>query len=356
MAHNLEIRNGQASFIAKGEKAWHGLGTYVDQAMTAEEVIKGANLDYEVKRTSITASITPSDPETDPEETPILRSPIDGVYANYRTDTNDVLGVVRERYTIVQNREAFGFFDTIIDKDEAVFETAGTLGVGEKIFVTAKLPKDLLVKGEPIEQYLLLMNSHDGSSSVLCGFTNIRVVCQNTLNMAIGMKGENLGNKVSIHHKMGAAERIKEASRIMDIQSKYAAEVTEILNNFANTRLSEPQMKGFITKVLKSEVAPKLDEEGREIYSTRLQNLSDKVYEFAYGHPTQQTDSTLGTLYGAVNAVSGYFTHLKQYSSNEARFKDIQLGNGNMKIMKAMTFAQEGLKTIGTANDIFLLN
>ena len=352
MAHNLENRNGKVSFVAKGEKAWHGLGTYVNEAMTSEEVIKIARLDYPVKKAEITATI-PAIPilsdDVDLEQGISLRQPIDNYFATYREDTNDVLGVVRSRYEVIQNKDAFGFFDSIIDKDEACFETAGTLGVGEKIFVTCKLPNDLMIKGEPINQYLLLMNSHDGSSSLLCGFTNVRVVCQNTLNMALG----SLGNKISIPHKLGAKEKLAEASRIMHIHSKYSDEVNMLLNTFADTKLSDEQMKGFIRMVMQVE-KPKVNEEGGEIVSTRLNNLTDAIFDFAVGHHTQQTDSTLGTLYGGINAISGYYTHMKNYSTKEEQFKDIQLGRGNSKIMKAMAIAEKGLKTHNTLNDIFL--
>ena len=133
MAHNLNFnkKTGTWSFASHLEKAWHGLGQVVEKAMTSEEAIKLANLDYQVEKAKVTFEAN-NQPNV-----------IDGYYATYRTDNNQYLGMVKSRYEIVQNTEAFGFFDSIIDEGEAIFETAGVLGNGERIFVTAKLPDDM---------------------------------------------------------------------------------------------------------------------------------------------------------------------------------------------------------------------
>jgi phage/plasmid-like protein (TIGR03299 family) len=168
MAHKLNFNKGNQtySFASNSEKAWHGLGQVVDQAMTAEEAIKLANLDYQVEKAPLYAGIEVPQPDGG-QEVPKIYSPYEDRVATYRTDTNEVLGLVGGRYEIVQNKEAFGFFDAIINEGEAIFETAGALGKGERIFVTAKLPNDLLVNGEAMEKYIILTNSHDGSSSII---------------------------------------------------------------------------------------------------------------------------------------------------------------------------------------------
>ena len=220
MAHmlNFNKRTGTWSFASNSEKAWHGLGQVVNGAMTAEEAIKNANLDYEVDKTNVYFNCG-----TD------CMSEIDGYFATYRKDTNDYLGMVKSRYEIVQNRDAFGFFDAIIDSGEAIFETAGALGNGERIFLVAKLPDDFEIAGEKIEKYIMLTNSHDGSSSVIAGMTNIRVVCNNTLQAAL----KGLENKVSIDHVSGAKNKLKEAHRVMGIASKYSGDDKDIFNQMA---------------------------------------------------------------------------------------------------------------------------
>ena len=328
MAHqiNYNKKKGTHSFATNGEVAWHGLGQVVDKAMTAEEAIKQANLDYEVNKTEIYAGIK--------TENDKIYLPYKEKFATYRTDTNETLGLVGGRYEIVQNKEAFGFFDAIIDKGEAIFETAGCLGKGERIFVTAKLPNDFTVKGEECNKYLLLTNSHDGSSSIMVGFTSIRVVCNNTLQASL----KNLENKVSIQHKGNAKEKLAEAYRVMEIASKYMNEVDEVFNQMAKTKIEDDNLKKYIEDVMKSDYLVKksvVSEELKEEVSTRLKNQVERIYEFALTHPTQTTEAAKGTVWGAYNAISGYFNYEVNFDSAEEKFTSQYFGSANKKIVKA---------------------
>jgi len=322
MAHKLNFsqKTGTYSFASHSEKAWHGLGQIVDKAMTAEEAIKNANLDYEVQKSKIQFE-TPDGPGGD----------IDGFFATYRTDTKEFLGMVRGRYEIVQNKDAFSFFDAIIDQGEAIFETAGAIGKGEKIFLTAKLPDDLMIGGEKIEKYLMLTNSHDGSSSILAGLTHIRIVCNNTLQAAL----KDLSNKVSIEHTAGANQKLKEAYRVMGISSKYSAEVYEIFNKMTDVKMDEGQYRDYIHKVLKPTFVPKGKELNENEISTRLQNMVDATTEFAFTHPTQTTPEATGTLWGAYNAISGYYNYIKTYKKAEDKFTSQFFGLANTKMLKS---------------------
>jgi len=320
MAHNLNFNNGQWSFAAKGEKAWHGLGQYVSEAMTSEQAIKLGGLDYLVEKRPLFAPAKGNQYVEVPN-----------YFSNVRTDTDQVLGVVKTRYRIVQNRDAFSFFDSIIDQGEAIFETAGALGKGERIFITAKLPEDMLVKGERVEKYIMLTNSHDGSTTIIAGFTPIRVVCNNTLTAAL--KG-GLDNKVSISHTASAESRLKEASRLMGIASKYMTEVNTIFENMTTKKLSDLEIKHFIETVMKNETK-ETDKEA----STRMKNLLDQVYSFTVSHPTQTTEAAYRTLWGVYNGISGFYTHMKDYKNADQRMKDITYGYANEKVSKAFDLA-----------------
>lgn len=152
------------------ERPWHGIGTVVDTAPTSADAIKLAKLDWNINQVPVMANGVE----------------IPNYFANIRSDTNQALGVVRGRYKVVQNTEAFDFVDGIIEsKDvECRYETAGSLFNGRKIFLLVRLPnKELL--GDDVENYLFFTNSHDGSSALTAGITNVRVVCNNTLQMAI---------------------------------------------------------------------------------------------------------------------------------------------------------------------------
>lgn len=322
MAHKLNFnkQRGSWSFASHAEKPWHGLGKIVQEAMTAEQAIKLANLDYEVDKSHIHYYDTKGVPVQ-----------IDGYWATYRTDNGDNLGMVKSRYEIVQNRDAFAFFDAIIDSGEAIFETAGALGKGERIFLLAKLPDDIRVGGEKIEKYIMLTNSHDGSSSVIAGMTNIRVVCNNTLQAAL----KGLENKVSIGHIQGAKERLKQAYKVMNISSVYSAAVQDMFNRMTEVKWDEGQYQSYFEKVLKPEYKVQMTaKEGKEM-STRLKNMVDATMQFAATHHTQTNDEAKGTLWGAYNAVSGYYNYIKPYDSTEAKFNSQFFGSANNKVLKA---------------------
>jgi len=329
--HNLNFNKklGTWSFASHSEVAWHGLGQIVQTAMTSEEAIKLANLDYQVEK----GDVRFSDSEG-------VSYPISGYYATYRTDTQDYLGMVKSRYEIVQNKDAFAFFDAIIDSGEAIFETAGALGNGERIFLCAKLPDDFMVGNEKIEKYIMLTNSHDGSSSIIAGMTNVRIVCNNTLQAAL----KDLENKVSINHKGGAKEKIKEASRLMGIASKYSHEVGNIFNKMVDYKMDEESYRRFFHDVLKPEYLKVNNAEEQKEASTRLKNMVEATTQFAMTHPTQTTNETNGTLWGAYNGVSGYFNYIKPYRSDEDKFTSQLFGSGNQKMLKAFNLSNQLLE------------
>ncbi len=149
------IQNGEASMMYVGGVPWHGLGTALDKPATAEEAIQAARLDWQVKKLPLYA--------TDGDNS-LLRLPVPDKFAVARENSLDVLGVVGSSYTIVQNREAFAFFDPIVGQNAAIYHTAGALGKGERVWILAKLPDSIRVVGDDItDKFLLLTNSHDGT-------------------------------------------------------------------------------------------------------------------------------------------------------------------------------------------------
>jgi phage/plasmid-like protein (TIGR03299 family) len=318
MAHNINFNaiRGTYSFASHKEKPWHGLGQILDKPMTAEQAIREANLDYEVDKTTI--SFTTQDS--------ILQD-INGYYATYRKDNGAFLGLVKGRYHIVQNKDSFAFFDSIIHRGEAIYETAGVLGAGERIFLLAKLPDDIKVGGEVVDKYILLMNSHDGSSSVVAGMTNIRVVCNNTLQAALG----KLENKVSITHTSTAQDKLKEAYKVMKLQSEYSAQIQSIFNRMTDVKMTEGQYMEYFEKVF----TPEYNTDPKEEISTRLKNTLTAVYAFSQEHPTQKTAEATNTLWGAYNAVSGYYNYVKEYKNPEDKFRSTMGGLTAKKVLKA---------------------
>lgn len=163
-----------------GEVPWHGLGTPVPKGVTAEQMILAAGLDWKVDlQPARGAKVINKKGEFSRYE--VVRSPRPNT-----GETEVLLGIVSRRYQPLQNIEAFQFFDPIVGEMQAYFETAGALGEGERIWVMAKLPGAMeIVPGDECLKYLLLSNTHSGNGSVIVKFTSVRVVCQNTLMLAM---------------------------------------------------------------------------------------------------------------------------------------------------------------------------
>lgn len=340
MAHNIaKTPTGGASFYGAREKAWHGLGQITETAQTSAEAIKLAGLDYKVGIQPIYLPIHEiSIPDAKTQEN-VLKdgdkyfkaNKIPNKYGTYRMDTGQPFGVVGSKYKIIQNVEAFDFFDNIIGAKEAIFETAGALGNGESIFITAKLPNTILVNGkDPIDQYLLLSTTHDGTSATFITFTPIRVVCENTLTMAL--QGSKF--KVSIRHSKSASEKLKQVETILGITKKAAIILEEDLTAFTEFKMKDEEVMNFLMQSLDLEV----DEEGK--LSTKSSNVLKKTMDYYVSGVGQDTIECRGTLYGAYNAVTGYFQNVKDYKTNEDKFTDINNGTGTIKMNRAFSIGR----------------
>jgi phage/plasmid-like protein (TIGR03299 family) len=317
MAHLLNrSTNGNWSF-ASTEKAWHGLGQIVDKAMTSKEAIELANLDYTVDKRQAYMEING-------EYIPVPKK-----HVTYRTDTNDVFGIVGDRYHIVQNTDAFQFFDAIVGENEAIFETAGCLKKGEVVFITAKLPSYIAVKDDVVDNYLILSSSHDGTRGIQVMFSPIRVVCNNTLSAAYG----NSKYRVNITHTKSANEQLRKAHEIMGISNLLTQELSDVYNAMASTRITDNNLEKFIVDSLDLD----FDEEGK--LSTRATNIVSSIREYYEVGPGQEEFT--GTVWGAYNAVTGYFQNVRDYKNNEDKLSQNMFGTLHTKNNNSLRLAME---------------
>ncbi len=265
-------------------------------------------------------------------------------FATVRADTDQVLGVVGNDYEIVQNINAFSFFDEIVaSRKDILYETAGALGKGERIFITAKLPDYIKVgRDDLIEQYLFLTTSHDGSGSITIAFTPVRIVCQNTLNAAL----KNSSNSIRIRHTASAAEKLKGAQQILGRSMQLSVELEAVFNHWARVKITDREVKRLIELAMApgKEVPQKPKSEKQEEYSSIFNNTVSSVMEYALTSPTQQEVTTKGTLFGAYNAVTGYFQNVKNYKDGEAKFKSIMYGAGMQKSQTAFDLCADFAK------------
>ena len=207
MAHNLEVfADGTAAFFTNREVAWHRLGTVTDGALTADEALRAAQLDWTVLKSSQTVQV------------PVLTA--DGIttldvpdrYATYRDHPKlgmQALGIVGKQYQVVQNSEAFEFLNHVADESGAVFETAGSMNGGRQVFMSMKMPEGVVLADgqDTVDMYIMATNSHDGSKAFTAAVTPIRPVCANTVRLAL----KTARSSWYIRHTQNVQGRIQQA-------------------------------------------------------------------------------------------------------------------------------------------------
>ena len=277
MAH--QFMENDFMFSANGIRPWHGLGTIVEEAPTQKDAIKLAKLDWKVNKHPIYTKIKGKAVE------------ISDRFALMRMDTQFCTGVVMNRYEIVQNYEAFSFVDDIMksEKGAVKYETAGSLFNGKKIFLLVKMPETELL-GDTIENYLFFTNSHDGLSAVKAGISNVRVVCDNTLQMA--MKGAT--RTWSACHTKSVKSRQAEAIKTLKLATKYIKEMPAIAEKMAGIKVNPDK----IVPMFFSKAELEKDSVQAAIFKiTTLAKQKDDLQNFK------------GTAWGTYNALADFISH-----------------------------------------------
>jgi len=288
-----EFEDGTAAFFTNREPAWHSLGVVTPNALTAEEALKTALLDWKVIK-----SDTPVEtivPTADGKSTSKITFP--DKYMTYRyhpkTKKADALGVVGNRYTPVQNAEAFSFLNFVADESGAVFETAGSMNNGRKVFMTMKMPEGLQIGGQDaIDLYLMAWNTHDGTSAFNLLVTPIRVVCQNTLTAAIN----NAKSNYALRHTPGVNGKIQAARDALKLTFKYTEEFEKMAEKLISQEMTDKQFATLVEKVFP------IDEESQR--ATTIAETARGTLMGLWKAPTQA--NIANTKWAAYNAFIEY--------------------------------------------------
>lgn len=243
----------ESGFMGGRRPAWHGLGTVLDEdVVTAERAIELAGLDWEVIPVPIEANITagglvgPNYPGTVADDQTV---PISSHRALLRSSDHAVLGVVGHAYTPVQNREAFAFMDALVDSGEAKYHTAGSLKGGKRVWLLARVGEGIRIGGlddELIDPFILLSNGHDGRASLTVTPTPVRVVCQNTVRMAL--KGSQVAWVA--RHTSGVTQRVSEARRTLGLTFTYYQQLEAVGNELVARRMSVQEFARFMKRLM----------------------------------------------------------------------------------------------------------
>jgi phage/plasmid-like protein (TIGR03299 family) len=284
------------------ETPWHGLGSVLPAPPSSiAEAIEASGLGWHVEKMPI-AYLKEDEPlPLDAYE------PVPGFYATVRRDTGTALGVVGERYRIVQNHEAFAFVDGLLGSSMN-FETAGSLHGGRRVWVLATLPTHVEVGGDAVRPFVLLMNSHDGSTALVAATTPVRVVCQNTLNWGLRAASQ----KFSVRHTEAAQHRIVEARRVLDLSINYYEQFKRLGDQLACEPFSERQLDRVLAQLYPSGAG-----DSRRIQRSR-ESVREQIAELFLLGKTQ--GNAPRSKWAAVNAVAEFDDWLRPSRSGDQRF------------------------------------
>jgi len=304
------------SLAYAGEVPWHGPGHKLNNPATSEEAIIAAGLDWEVKCGNIVVS--------DFDDQKIGRGiVIPNYFCTVRMDKRIPLGIVGRLYTPIQNKEAFGFFDSIVGEKKAIYHVAGALGKGETIWILAKLPGDIRIVGtdDITNKYLLLTNTHSGARSLRMFFTPIRVVCQNTLSSALSVR--KVGEGITIRHFPDIYKKVDQAQVALGLALNYYDDLSEAFNALARVNINQNWLDEYIDQVM----PPPQDKEP----STRLLNIRNDM-KGCFDSASNRLPGIRGTAWAAYNSVTEYVDHFRKVpklkKDKTRRLESIWVGSG----------------------------
>ncbi len=303
MPHEIE------TLFYAGETPWHGLGKKVAGLQTAEEAIKAAGLDWDVELVPIWTRNGKFEQVPDR-------------LAVRRIEDKKVYGLVTPKYTPIQNAQAFQFFDSVVGEKKAIYETAGSLREGQRVWIMANLKGTVNVKGDEIKRYLILMNSHDGSLALQMFFSPVRVVCMNTLRMALAQAQESFYSK----HTLNIMDRVRSAQEVLGLSTRFYHDFMADARHLATLALPAPKQTLMLKAAFDQPASIKME----DVYNP-IRVQMDKVKELIEVDRKEFPKELHGTAYEGYNAVVKFTDYYRPYKSTgeDARLRGVWFGGGN---------------------------
>jgi phage/plasmid-like protein (TIGR03299 family) len=305
MSHEIEVNGtGTANAFYVGEPAWHRLGrVFPETELTIPAAIVAAGLNWKVR-------LQPLHMRYDGEDLPIP-----GGYATVRDSDKSILGVVGQTYRPLQNEDAFNWFQPFLDAKAASLEAAGSLREGKRVWILAKIKGDPMevVKNDPIIRYVLLSNGHDGTMAIRAGFTDVRVVCANTL---AGAHNSGASKLLRIRHTAGSTRSLKEVSEIMDLANKEFVARVDQLKNLARKGVSVEDLKSYVRKVFEVKVSITSVTNEVEVEEEKNERLINKIIPLFEKGRGNDLPGVRGTAWAAYNAVTEYLQYERGNDNN----------------------------------------
>lgn len=303
MSHEISINRmtGRAEmFSGSNQVPWHGLGKIVAGLLNSADALKAAGLDWQV----VSHPVFAKNGEYVAAK---------GYQAICRNDTGEVLSIMSDRYAIIQNADAFSFFDAVTQSKDAFYDTAGALHGGKRIWIMAKLPGSVFIGNDEHEKMVLLVTSHDGSYSLMMQHVLTRVVCQNTLSIALG---RGCSHQIKIRHCQNWQEKEKVARQALGIADKYFETLQTSLARMNEQLLSPADMQTLTEYWIKAD--------NEKDVPTRTQNIRAEVNRLFH-----RNGNNGATRFDALQAVTDYVDHsATTRGANSTRFESGLLASG----------------------------
>jgi phage/plasmid-like protein (TIGR03299 family) len=330
MSHEITVReDGFAEAAFSLQPAWHGLGTVFDHAMDSKEALSAAGLDWRVVSRPMAVGKPGVIDTPDGEIEKIVFNEVPNLLANVREDNDEFLGVVTDRYQIVNNTEAFEFLDALVENHDMRYESAFSLSGGKKVVLLGQLPKvDEIAEGDSSLRYVLMSLSHDGTGAIRFGPTAVRVVCANTYALAV--KDKTGVKELSIRHTGNIGEKLNQARKILGIAREQFEEHSERSRQLVKYRLSADEWSEYLDLM-----CPSLDARDPDYTERRAKKIADTraAIRSNYRNERQTVDGIGESAWAAYNAVSEHIDHLPRRGATqerkaEARFNVTLYGPG----------------------------
>ena len=317
MPANIATLNGKAAVALAREPAWHGLGTVVDHLMKAEEAFRLAQLDWQVEKRPLFAKYP--DNTYGPVET----------FGIFRTTDHALLGTCGKMYRPIQNASGFELIDALLELADggAYYESAGALGIGESVWALARIPHDFTVAGDdPHRTFLLFHTRHDGNGSALCKLVDCRVVCANTLAVAIGETGAEL----RIAHFGKVDEKIEAAKKLMAASGDAVKALHEKFDILAHRVVTKETFLATMDRLF-----PEAEENVKAgvIGKARADKIA-KIADLFASNDGNAIPAIKGTAYNLLNAITEHTDHF--VGTDKTRARSAMFGTGEWLKAKAI--------------------
>ena len=293
MAHLLESVNGETAFASFREPAWHGLGEVFTEEVSTAEMLKKAKLNnWDVRLEDVEI---PNQFSSDKNYSFVVRD------NPFTLGNKDILGVVGERYVPLQNEDLFDFADNLLDNGGR-WETAGSIKGGRVVFGALALERETVLDpngvADKVNTYLLVNTSHDVSIAIQASITPVRVVCANTLNLALGNRGRNGSVKQSfkIRHTATASGKVAVAREALGLANAYMDEFSKVANAMIETEITKAQFDKIVELAY-----PMPKDDAKKVSITKHANKIDLINDIYVG---QYNNTITGTAWGTLNALT----------------------------------------------------